>query len=44
MAMPIQTTPRHFNFDKTFAMFLIDADKNDPYLALKIKDLKDLNN
>lgn len=43
MAMPIQTTPRHFNFDKTFAMFLIDTDKNDPYLALKIKDLKNLN-
>lgn len=32
--------PRHFKYDKPFYMFLIDTDKTDPYMALRVYNLE----
>ena len=36
--------PRHFNFDDTFYLFLIEEDKERPYLALRVQDIENFIN
>lgn len=36
--------PRHFNFDDTFYLFLIEEGKERPYLALRVQDIKNFIN
>ena len=39
-----ETEPRHFNFDDTFYLFLIEEDKERPYLALRVQDIENFIN
>lgn len=38
-SMPVEEKPRYFNVDNTFAIFLKEAQKDNPYFAAKISDI-----
>ena len=36
---PIPNVPRHFYFDDTFVIFLVEKEKKSPYFALRVNDI-----
>ena len=38
---PQTNVARHFDFNDTFYLFLIEKGKEKPYLALRVQDIKD---